>query len=805
MNNKIPNKTVENTKNEALMASELKYRRLFEAAQEGILLVDYDDGMILDVNPFLIDLLGYSKADFLEKHLWDIGVLKNIVASKEKFLKLKTQKQIRYGNLPLEAKGGKKIEVEFVSNVYKADGTTVIQCQIRDITQRVYLERELSRTNEENFNNIFNNSADGILLADRESKKFFLSNPSIRKMLGYTEEELKKLSVLDLHLDKDLPYVLHEFERQAKGEITLSRDLPVKKKDGTIFYADISSTTITLAGTKYLMDFFHDNTERKIDEDKLLKSEKKYKALFESSWDAIMTLEPPSWKFTSCNSATINLFRTKDEAEFITYEPWKISPKLQPDGRLSVEKAKEMIEKAMKEGSNYFEWTHRRNDGSDFFASVLLTRVEIEKDKFFLQATVRDITKSKKAEEALKNAKKELEMEIEERTQELENTKIAVINVMDDLRIEKIKDDALLESIGEGVVATDNKGQVILVNKAAEDLLGFTSNEIMGKFFVREVPMQDAEGNQIPDTKRPITLVLSLGKSTTTIMYYFVRRDGIKLPVAVIATPVIIDSKTVGAIIVFRDITKEKGIDRAKTEFVSLASHQLRTPLTSINWYIEMLESGDAGALNDKQKELLSEVHASSRRMVRLVSDLLNVSRLETGRLKIEPVPTDFIVIIQEIVKELEPLVGNTGCQVSLQFPEKTIGKVNIDKALFGQVIENLLTNAIRYSSVDRKGHVTLALAVSPGKAYTIEISDNGIGIPKEAQSHIFERFFRADNARTVISDGNGMGLYLVKKILESCGGAIRFTSEPGQGTTFYVTIPLSGMAAKEDEKGLAV
>lgn len=235
---------------------------------------------------------------------------------------------------------------------------------------------------------------------------------------------------------------------------------------------------------------------------------------------------------------------------------------------------------------------------------------------------------------------------------------------------------------------------------------------------------------------------------------------------------------------------------------MSLASHQLRTPLTSINWYIEMLQAGDAGDLNDKQKEFISEVYKGSKRMVQLVNDLLNVSRLETGRLKIEPVPTDLIAFIQGIRKEVEPQVVDAGCHVSLEFPEKKLDGVSVDKVLLRQVIINLLINAVRYSAVGKNGRVGVSLAVGP-QTYTISVKDNGIGIPKEAQTRIFGKFYRADNARTVVADGNGLGLYLAKQIMDSSGGGIGFDSDPGKGTTFYVIIPLTGMMSKQGEKGL--
>lgn len=388
---------------------------------------------------------------------------------------------------------------------------------------------------------------------------------------------------------------------------------------------------------------------------------------------------------------------------------------------------------------------------------------------------------------------------------DLERSKIAAGNVLEDLRVEKetivraeAKDKAMLASIGDGVIAVDNERKVVMMNKAAENMLGWKQDEMIGKE-ITSLPLADEKGHILPLDKRPTFKALSENKSVTNT-YFFVRKDKTKFPISVIVTPITLNGKTVGAIDTFRDITLEKEIDKVKTEFVFLASHQLRTPLTAINWYIELLQGSDAGTLNDKQKEFLLEIDKGSKRMVALVNDLLNVSRLETGRLKIEPIVTDLAAFIKDMLKEVESLIRAKGCQLSLEFPREKV-LVKVDQMLLRQVIINLLTNAIHYSSVKKKGQVIVSLEVSL-KGYTIKITDNGIGIPEEVQDRIFEKFFRADNARAVVADGTGLGLYLTRQIMEASGGKIGFESEINKGTTFYVTIPESGMKSKEGEKG---
>jgi len=264
------------------------------------------------------------------------------------------------------------------------------------------------KESEKYFQTIFDTATDGILVADLENKKFAMGNQTICQKLGYSLEEIKKLGIKDIHPKKDFSYVLDQFERQVKGEFTLAIDVPMKKKDGTVFFADVNSRVVTLDGKKFLLGFFRDITVHKQTEEALKESEKRYRSLFETSRDAIMTLDPPSWNFTSANSVTLKMFGVKSEADFIIYPPWKLSPKLQPDGLGSKEKAKAMIDLAVKKGSNLFTWTHKRINGEEFFAEVFLSRVKSD-EKIFLQAIVRDITDKKKIEEERKEQVRFLE------------------------------------------------------------------------------------------------------------------------------------------------------------------------------------------------------------------------------------------------------------------------------------------------------------------------------------------------------------------------------------------------------------
>jgi signal transduction histidine kinase len=255
------------------------------------------------------------------------------------------------------------------------------------------------------------------------------------------------------------------------------------------------------------------------------------------------------------------------------------------------------------------------------------------------------------------------------------------------------------------------------------------------------------------------------------------------------------------AMLMIAGTLRDAKLKRAEDQFISLVSHQLRTPLTAIRLFAEMLDKGQVGTLSLKQDEYVGMIHVSTLRMIRLVGDILNVSRLELNRLKVVPEATDFMAYIKDYLDEVMPLAQEHHIVVDFKPGKGDISAIKLDRTLFGQVLHNLLTNAIRYSKPEH-GKVTITMAQKK-KHYELVIADNGIGIPKSAQKHIFDRFYRADNAKLAVGEGTGLGLYLVKLILLQTGGAIRLVSKENHGTTFYVTIPLSGMSAKDGEKSL--
>lgn len=354
------------------------------------------------------------------------------------------------------------------------------------------------------------------------------------------------------------------------------------------------------------------------------------------------------------------------------------------------------------------------------------------------------------------------------------------------------------------VILTDHDGRVLYANHAAEVLTGYTFKEMRG-----QTPRLWG-GLMTPQEYRRIWREKSHGLKVTHQITNR-RRDG-SLYVAIgHITPILQEAQVVAYVATEEDVTTFRDIDKTKSEFVSLASHQLRTPLSAIGWYAEMLLSGDAGKLTAKQKSYLQEIHTGNERMVDLVNALLNVSRLDLGTFVIEPQPTDIPALLKSVSDEQEPTIRERKIQVSVpsavQMPQ-----MSVDPKLLRMVFQNLLSNAIKYTP--EGGHIAITLETKQaGEAFDTEeltedslcfsITDTGYGISKDQQGSVFTKLFRADNVKEKDTTGTGLGLYVVKSILDNSGGHIWFRSEEDNGSAFFVTLPLSGMRRREGSRPL--
>jgi PAS domain S-box-containing protein len=346
--------------------------------------------------------------------------------------------------------------------------------------------------------------------------------------------------------------------------------------------------------------------------------------------------------------------------------------------------------------------------------------------------------------------------------------------------------EALFMSIGDGAISTDEFGRITRINPVAQQLLGFSEKELVGEWFPKKIIAQEPDGKVINLIDRPITKAFLTGLPVNQKMYYR-RKNGQALPVSISVSPILLDNKPLGAIEVFRDITLEEEIDRMKSEFISLASHQLRTPLSAIKTYSHMLADGYMGEINTTQKRSLHTIISATDRMNELISTLLNITRIESGTIAINPKQLDMEEVADEVIKELSLMATHKSINLSLKSSGASKKMVRSDNLIVKEILTNLITNAIKYTP--EKGSVTVNVQATKNDV-RLCVSDTGWGIPKATQDQIFSKFFRAPNIVKRETTGTGLGLYLVKGLVDALEGKIWFKSEEGQGTTFYFALP---------------
>lgn len=396
-----------------------------------------------------------------------------------------------------------------------------------------------------------------------------------------------------------------------------------------------------------------------------------------------------------------------------------------------------------------------------------------------LVGVTRDISNVKRVQEVLESRTNELEEAQAKIEEEIQNVK---------------KFQKAVDASTEAVVITDPLGAIIYVNPAWTKLNGYTDTEAIG----RNLRILKSEKTK-PEIFSALWEKISAGLPYVTEDLFNKRKNGTEYQAGLSVFPVREGTQTLFYVAICQDITQRKEVDRAKTEFVSLASHQLRTPLSAIRWYSEMLMSSYVGQLNEKQMQYLKEIYQGNLRMIALVNALLNVSRIDLGTFAIEPEPMSLTETCDSVLAELLPQItakGQTVTKIYDAAPSSYLG----DPKLMRIIFQNFLSNSVKYTQ--EGGHIEVEIAARAPDLY-IRVSDNGYGIPKQQQNKMFEKLFRADNVRQKDTEGTGLGMYIIKAIVDSSGGRIWFESEENKGTTFHVLMPLAGMPRKMGAKGL--
>lgn len=533
----------------------------------------------------------------------------------------------------LVKEGNRPIQVTTIP--YKDEKGNWLVAEINiDIAERKQKEKELEKyrdhlellveertkalkDSEAKFKTVFDDGRDGILLVDTDTKRFSMCNKAICKMLGYSEEEIKQLCIDDIHAKKDLPYVLKQFNSLAREEIRIATDIPTKRKDGSIFYADISASLLEISGEKYIMGSFRDMTERKKTLDDLAKSEASYRAIFESANDAIFIRDIKKYEIVDVNDKACEMLcYPKQELLGLGLDAVAVN-----SDQYNAERLKEIYNKASEGQPQVFEWLVRDKFGREFWTEVSLKRAIVGREYRLLSVT--------------------------------------------------------------------------------------------------------------------------------------------------------------------RDITDRKQLMDIKDNFVNMVSHELRTPLSAIKESISLVIDDLTIAADEEKRKCLEIAKKNVDRLGRLIDNILDVQKLESGKMAFEMKENDMNEVVQEVHRTMLSLAGRNKLSFNTKL-EKKLPEAIFDRDKIVQVLTNLVNNSIKFT---KKGGISITTDVS-GNCLTVSVKDTGVGVSKDFLPKIFDKFEQLGKAVNG-TKGTGLGLAICKEIIEKHKGRIWAESEPGKGTTISFILPI--------------
>lgn len=739
----------------AFQESENSLRTLFNAMTDIVMEIDRD-GKYINIAPTSTEHLFKPSQEIIGKTFHEI------------FPKAEADKFLEFVRNCIDNNKIKTIEYQLVfgdetkwfegRGIPKTDNTILYIA--RDITERKIAEKAI-KISEEKYKTLFESNVAGVIISSL-SGTIIATNTAFEEFMEYSQNELSGINVSKIYAKADdRKRFLNTLQQEGKVD---DFELQLISKNGKNLWSSLSSKLIKYDEKDAILSTSIDISKRKDAEIKLLKSEKKYRDLFEKSDDAILILHNNI--FVDCNLATIKMLRYYSKENFLNTHPSELSPEKQPDGRKSFSKANEMIKMAIKNGSHRFEWYHKRSNGEVFPVEVVLTAISTEKNNQIIHTVWRDITERVNAKKALIESERSFKL---------------FMNSSSDLFFLK-----------------DLSFRYIISNHANSKFLGAEEADIVGKTDFDLMPFDNASHCRQTDMQaiEQKTTIINIEKIDNKI--YETRK-----------IPVFVDNKIIAIAGIIRDITAAKQVEidlqrakekaeeseRLKTAFLANMSHEIRTPMNGILGFSDLLKEPLLSA--EELHQYIEIIERSGHRMLNIINDLIDISKVEAGQMETKITDVNINEQIEYLFVFFKPEAEKKGLKLS--FKNSLLIQDSIiksDKEKIYAILTNLIKNSIKYSN---SGKIEFGYKlISTGSTRELEffIKDNGIGIPKNRQAAIFNRFIQADIDDKDAREGAGLGLSISKAYVEMLGGKIWVESEVGLGSTFYFTIPYNNEKA---------
>lgn len=729
-----------------------RFRTLLDHSSESIFLFQVPSGKVVDANESACQHLGYARDEILGLTIEDVSDLFISERVRKLFAGAEADASSRKQVVAvLRKRNGEEIPVEITLSPFDYGDSTYVLAVGREVSQKSKTEQALQK-HQILLHSVLNSTDNAIVALDADRRVIYYNDQYV-KLWGFgrefldggptVEDIIRRTCEMGLYpADQVEELIARRLEHLESSAPTNIIETP--RLDGVM----VEGFATQLSGGGYLLTF-RDITDRKRAEEALRESEERFRSIFEIASAGMVTLSPEG-KFLHANPAFCQ-FLNYSEAELLNFNVEDIT---HPEDRGKTHRYYQEVAAGVRQTIHY-EKRYIRKDGSTVWghASVACILNSTLKQMYCV-GLVQDITERKQAVDALKKA-------------------------LVEAKESRDKISAILKSVADGLIVTDVAGKITLMNRAAEELLKEQSSQVIDRPLVGVIKGKMLKSRKVPSLVRrkirtPVTLEL---KGDDPKRSRFIQAKN----------SVILDhsGKESGVIIILRDITREREIDRMKTEFISTAAHEFRTPLTSILGFSQILLAQKDISAKEK-KEFLNYIYQGSLALSDIVADLLDIARIESGQglsLKTSP------CTVREIVTQMEPLRKRLPAEYRFEVvlaEENTL--LMVDKGKMGQILENLLSNAVKYSPA---GGLIRIRGDIVKRFYQISVADQGIGMTAEQVARIFDKFYRADASDTAIG-GIGLGMSIVKHIVEAHGGKIWVESQLGEGTVVSFTIPLA-------------
>jgi PAS domain S-box-containing protein len=752
----------------ALSILETRYRSLFESAKDGILILDAETGKIVDVNPFLIDLLGYSKKEFIEKFIWEIGTFKDIYENKEKFLELQQEEYVRYDDLPLETYDGRIIHVEFVSNVYLCNNIKVIQCNIRDITDRINIIKEIEFQAD-----LINNVGQAVIATDLMGQVIYWNNAA-KKIYGWSSSEAMGQNIINLTPAQQSNEQAIEIMKNLSEGKSWTGEFQVKRKDGSSFPALVTDTPILDSNSKLtgIIGISSDITERKHIQQKINDSEKRFRAIFDQAPFAIALIDKQGKILISNLVLSKMIGYSTDELSGMKFTDFTYPEDVDKDMKSFTDLTTGKIY------SYTLEKRYVHKNGAIVWVNISISLLsDVSGNLIEILGIAEDITERKNSENKLKESE------------------------------EKFK--IITENSADAIFITDKAGKYIYVNKQAVDLLGYSKEEFL-KFTIADISPR----NRMEEYSQVFQRLFNTGSSYSEIE--LVKKDG-SLVDTDLNTVLLPNGWVYGSC---RDISSRKELekelvkskdkaeesDRLKSAFLANMSHEIRTPMNGILGFTSLLK--EPHLTGDEQQEYIKIIEKSGDRMLNIINDIISISRVDSGQIEILLSETNVNEQIREIFNffKLEAELKGIRLYIS-NLPHERTANVITDKEKLYAVLTNLVKNALKFT---QKGTIEIGY-IKKEDFLEFFVRDTGQGVTTEQKELIFDRFRQGSESLSRNYEGAGLGLSISKAYVELLGGKIWVESVSKQqinmelneasGSTFYFTIPWNPLKEDKIEK----